>query len=218
MPKVCISILTFTIFLSLNVSNALADCIPSSEADSVVLRMVKKYQSFIDYRDTGNVLSGVSDTKFERTFKTKFEAPDKFTFEWVEKDSYFKSKHYKVWGENQTAFYSSWGSENVEKLPTSKALSAAHGVSGGVAFQVLPWMLFQQDPCKYIGRTNNKIINNEKYQGNDAFVIKRSKDSDNYNKIWVEKETLLLRKIETHNFYKNTNFISVIQFENIEYK
>ena len=103
-------------------------------------------------------------------------------------------------------------------MPTSKALSAAHGISGGVSFQVLPWMLFQQDPCYSIGRTKNKILNEVNYLDGISYIVQRVLVSGSIENYWISKNTLLLQKIESHGYCEGRKMESVIKYENIEYK
>ena len=197
-----------------------ADCIPKSKGDSIIKNMISKYQSFLEYSDSGAAYNIISQNKKEKknTFNTYFEAPDKFEFKWV--DKYYDStlRHHKVWGENQTAYLLMSYSKKSKKMSSSSALSSAHGVSGGVSYNVLPWMLHQQDPCLSIEKLHYKIINETQYKGKPTYIIQRSPLEKSYEIIWVTKDTLILRKIEKHIFFKNNKYVSTIEYEKVSYK
>lgn len=196
----------------------MAACDSDSKADSILKEMINKYQIFLEYKDTGKVFDGVSEKIVEKEFSTFYSAPDKFSFQWVTKNKHSKLKLNKVWGEDQSAYFLRSYYKKAEKMPTSKALSAAHGISGGVSFQVLPWMLFQQDPCYSIGRTKNKILNEVNYLDGISYIVQRVLVSGSIENYWISKNTLLLQKIESHGYCEGRKMESVIKYENIEYK
>lgn len=198
--------------------NAFGACNGGSKADLVLKEMVENYQGFLKYKDKGKVITKAGGVKEIKEFSTYFEAPDKFRFQWVEESPFNKIKKInKLWGENQSAFYLRSYKKNPEKMSTNQALSAAAGVSSGVSYQVLPWMLFQQDPCISIGLTKNKLIKEVKYLGESTYIVQRIIKGGTIEKYWVSKKSLLLYKIESHASYKHGTFVDVIKYESIEY-
>ena len=215
MIKLKLLLLPITFLFGVQISHA--DCIPSSKGDSIIKNMISKYQSFIEYNDTGVTYEIISKNNKEKKneFKTYYEAPDKFSFEW-ETTRRDKKVVRKVWGENQTA-YMSFFKKNEKKSPSS-VLSSVAGVSGGVSFAVLPWILFQRDPCLSIEDLHYKIIDETQYKGKPTYIIQRSPLEKNYEIFWITKDTLILRKIEKHIFLiNNQEYVSTIEYENVNY-
>ena len=203
----------FNIILIIFISfqNVNAACNNNSKADLVIKRMINNYQSFHTYKDTGKAIENSGNI---RKFKTTFEAPDKFTFQWIEETPYSINK---IWGENQTASYLRSYKTKPQKMSINDALSAAAGVSGGVSYQVLPWLLLKIDPCISIEHTKNKITNEVNYLNNDTYIVERVIKNGSVWKYWISKNKLLLRKIETKSYYKDRVFIDIIKFDNIEH-
>ena len=213
-----IKLILLPIFFVLSIQMSQADCIPSSKGDSIIKNMITKYQSFLEYNDTGAAYKIRSKNKKEKRseFKTHYEAPDNFSFQWETQMLDTKILN-KVWGENQTAYMLFF--DKTEKMSPSSALSSAHGVSGGVSFVVLPWILFQQNPCLSIEKIHYKIINEIQYKGKPTYIIQRSPLKRNYEILWVTKDTLILRKIEKHFFFKNNReSVTTIEYEKVSYK
>ena len=195
------------IFLLFYSTSLHAECSPNSKADSIILEMIKKYQMLLSYKDKGEVLKKIDGRDFNRKFETSYEKPGKFTLTWVDNHPRLGAIHYKVWGENQMGYLWRGDTEKTKKDSISKVLSGAHGISGGVAFRVLPWMLFEQEPCQYLGPTNNEIIKKTSLFGKEVYVIKRSNKGEEFRRIWVEVESLLLRRVESKRGQINFKYV-----------
>ena len=206
--KVLFNIILISI---ISFQNVIAACNNNSKADLVLEEMMNNYQSFHAYKDTGKVITNNGNI---RKFKTTFETPDKFTFQWTEETPYSINK---IWGENKTASYLRSYKKKPQQMSINDALGSAAGVSGGVSYLILPWILLRHDPCLSINLTKNKIINEVNYLNNDTYIIERIIKNGSIWKYWISKNKLLLRKLETKSHYKDRVFIDIIKFEHIEH-
>ncbi|MCW8935345.1 MAG: hypothetical protein OQK98_11530 [Gammaproteobacteria bacterium] len=208
------------LFLSaLNVDNSLASCSNPSKADILLKEMYEKYQSSLKYSDKGHVKEIINGIEYIKEFSTQFEAPDTFSFQWSKPDLITKEINTsKIWGENQIAYYLRHYDTKPEKMSINKALSSATGVSGGVSYKVLPWLLLHHDPCITINLTKNTLLSESNYQRDDSYIIQRINKRGTIYKYWVTKEKLLLLKIETKSSYKGRDFSDTISFEQVVYE
>ena len=202
-----------------NLQTSFASCSNPTKADILLKKMFEKYQTSLKYSDKGHVYKIINGTEYTNEFSTQFEAPDKFTFTWKEKDLFSKKINInKVWGENQTAYYLRHYNEKPEQKGYNSALSAAMGVSGGVSYEVLPWLLLHHDPCITINVTKNSVLNNDNNQLTDTYIIQRITKSGHVSEYWLSKKELLLRKVESKSSYQGKNFSTVITFDQVHYK
>ena len=88
MLKISNTSLVAILFIFSNIQSAVAACNISSRADTLLNNMVKNYQILLKYNDKGTVTSKIGGINHVQEFKTYYEAPDKFRFQWSEENPY----------------------------------------------------------------------------------------------------------------------------------
>jgi len=213
------NIFIILILSSFNLQPSFASCSNPTKADTLLKNMFEKYQSSLKYSDKGHVYQTVNGTKYTKEFSTKFEAPDKFTFMWKETDPFNNELNInKIWGENKTAYYLQHYNEKPEKKGYNSVLSAASGVSGGISYKVLPWLLLHHNPCITINVTKNSVLNKGNDQQNNSHIIQRITKNGHIENYWISKKTLLLTKVESKSSYQGINSSTKITFDQVAFE
>ena len=178
-------------------------------AKEVVERMAKTYASCKTYRDSGIVrtvfIQAGRDHIVEKPFSTVFVRPDRFRFEYKEKELGNRREYrYIVWRKGkdvQTWWDVAPGIEKPQSL--GSALAGATGVSGGSAHTV-PALLI---PDEVGGRrltdiTEAKRIEDAKLNKVDCFRI-QGQFVGSPMTLWVDKKTFLVRRIDSQIKFDN---------------
>jgi outer membrane lipoprotein-sorting protein len=170
------------------------------KARDVLDRMAKAYAGCKSYRDTGVVkivfVSDTGDRTVERPFKTAFVRPDRFRFEYTEKQG-GRENRFIVWRKGEEV--RTWWDVNpgVEKPESLRlALAGATGVSGGSA-HTIPTLLLPDEVggWRLTDLAGAKRIENAKLDEVDCFRIE-GKCDDNLMTLWIDTKTLLVRRID----------------------
>ncbi|MFM8175195.1 MAG: hypothetical protein ACKN81_16750, partial [Pirellulaceae bacterium] len=147
------------------------------KAQDVLDLMAKVYANCKAYQDTGVVttvfIGANGNHTVEKPFTTAFVRPDRFRFEYVEKETGGQARRYIVWRKGK-AVQTWWdvkpGVENPGSLEL--ALGAATGVSGGSAHKV-PSMLLPKEVggWRLTNITEAERIDDAKLEKVDCFRI-----------------------------------------------
>jgi outer membrane lipoprotein-sorting protein len=177
------------------------------KAQDVLDRMAKVYAGCKSYRDSGVVktvfIQDANNHTVEKPFTTAFVRPDRFRFEYKEKQD-GQERRYLVWRkgkEVQTWWDIKPGIEKPESLDL--ALAGATGVSG-VSAHTVPALLL---PNEVGGRrltdmTGAKRIEDAKLDKVDCFRIE-GKYADSPMTLWIDKKTFLVRRIDSQQKFGN---------------
>lgn len=181
-------------------------------AADIIRRMAQTYGSSESYIDEGLVksvfISKDGTRTIEKPFRTAFVRPDRFRFEFREKEKRgilsrfidFKgggNPHYIAFKDGKNAkVYWNIGPKIASKINTlSEALAAATGISSGAARSV-PTMLIPSESQfrNAIIYYNPQRIEDAVIDGVDCFQIS---DPTDYRRLtlWIGKKDFLLRKI-----------------------
>jgi outer membrane lipoprotein-sorting protein len=171
------------------------------KAEDVLGRMAKAYAACKSYQDSGNVKTvfvwADRNRTVEKPFTTAFVRPDRFRFEYKEKEGGGPERRHIVWRkgkEVQTWWDVQPGVEKPESLEI--ALAGATGVSGMSAHTVPALLL----PKEVGGRrltdiTEAKRIDDAKLDKVDCFCIE-GKFGGNPITLWIDQKTFLVRRID----------------------
>jgi hypothetical protein len=171
-------------------------------AQQILDRVAKTYATCKTYRDTGIVKSRFigPDVNFEveKPFTTAFVRPDRLRFEYKEIRRDGREYRYIVWRSGEE-IRSWWDVAPGVKKPDSLAvaLAEATGVSGGSAHTVPALLLPKEIPgWRLTDMTEAKRIGDDKYGKSDCFRVE-GKTAEYPVTLWIDKETFLVRKIDS---------------------
>jgi outer membrane lipoprotein-sorting protein len=170
-------------------------------AQEVLDRMAKVYAGSNSYRDAGVVkpvfVEATGNRTVEKPFKTAFVRPDRFRFEYTEKQG-GRENRYIVWRKGKDV-QTWWDVKPGVEKPGSLglALAGATGVSGAAAHTVPALLL----PKEVGGRrltdlTEVKRAEDAKLDKIDCFRIE-GKFADSPTTLWIDKKKFLVRRIDS---------------------
>jgi len=179
-------------------------------AEQILSRMAEVYSKCNSYRDTGTAKGNLKSFSIELQFKTVFTRPDRFRYEYLDKDKMpdGRDNRFIIWRKGSEVAHW-WSIEPQRKMPES--LSAAIASATGVSLQTahtIPALLFSKDEIK--GRritdmTEVTRLEDATLEGVECSRVKGRLASFN-TVIWVDKGTFLIRRIErvSDNGVENT--------------
>ena len=178
------------------------------KAQDVLDRMAKAYAGCKSYHDSGVVKTVIVQTGGNLTvakpFTTAFVRPDRFRFEYKEKDGGGQERRYIVWRkgkEVQTWWDGKPGVEKPESL--NLALAGATGVSGESAHTVPALLLPKEvEGRRLTDMTEAKRIDDAKLDKVDCFRIE-GKFAGSPTMLWIDQKTFLVRRIDTQQKFDN---------------
>jgi outer membrane lipoprotein-sorting protein len=171
------------------------------KAQDVLDRMAKAYAGCKSYHDSGDVKTvfvlADRNLTVEKPFTTAFVRPDRFRFEYNEKDGGGQERRYIVWRkgkEVQTWWDVKPGVEKPESL--NLTLAGAAGVSGSSAHTVPALLLPKEvEGRRLTDMTEAKRIADAKLDKVDCFRIE-GKFGGNPTTLWIDQKTFLVRRID----------------------
>jgi len=171
------------------------------KAQDVLDRMAKAYAGCKSYHDSGVVktvfVQADGNRTVEKPFTTAFVRPDRFRFEYKEKDGGGPERRYIVWRkgkEVQTWWDVKPGVEKPESL--NLALAGPTGVSGESAHTVPALLLPKEvEGRRLTDMTEAKRIADAKLQKVDCFRIE-GKFAGRPTTLWIDQKKFLVRRID----------------------
>jgi outer membrane lipoprotein-sorting protein len=178
------------------------------KAQDVLDRMAKTHAACKSYHDSGIVktvfVQADGNRTVEKPFTTAFVRPDRFRFEYKEKDGNGPERRYIVWRKGKEV--QTWwdGKPGIEKPESFElALAGAAGVSGMSAHTVPALLL----PKEVGGRrltdmTEVKRIDDAKLDKVDCFRIE-GKFGGYPTTLWIDHKKFLVRRIDAQMKFDN---------------
>lgn len=200
-------ILSLTL-LTLLLGSRVADCQPKTMTPlSIIEKMATQYATASSYQDSGVVIDVNGDTFGQDSpaliFKTYFERPHFFRTEWIERDNAQSREPWSVvWNDGkQTWRYYSWDPTVKKETNIGLGIAGATGISRGSAHTVLALLLEAVGGFRLTETTNLSIIREEKFEGENCYVLRGYHPLNFPIDMWISKNDFLLRKTEkrTHN-------------------
>ncbi len=184
----------------------------STEAEVFLLKMIESYKSLSVYEDIG-----ISRTKFietdgqsyvsELNFKTEYVENHMLQFKWVKQPNdlmkklggkFAEPKTYVVW-KNKSGIFSKYKSKEEKYAELSTALSGATGISSSLAWMA-PRFLSPEITCKpNLGAMASELIE----INSDTIIIKQTHKSGTISKLYIDKDSYLLKKYEKNRELSN---------------
>jgi outer membrane lipoprotein-sorting protein len=199
--------------------------------ETILLKMARVYRTCRSYRDSGEVrttlLVGDGRAGSDRPFHTAFVRPDRFRFQFTDPGLGERSSAYVVWtdgGEVRSWWDAKPGVRNAGTL--QEALGVAAGISGGSSNRVpallLPGTIGQGPPVIAAER-----IQDGSDRGVLCFRIRGKSQTTPYTltmgaqvltvqdesiTLWIDRTTLLLRKVEDRKTFNTYNSESITTY------
>jgi hypothetical protein len=177
----------------------------SRNPDAVLQGMVSYYRSFSAYSDTGHVTSTILKTRVvqRRSFSTLYQAPSFFRFEFANPHPHppladIITQH--VVGFDGTEGYlltKKHGDLHAHKSVSSIALAVAGaaGISSGSAHTIGRLLLPEVAGLSFMDLVNPRHEGETDIDGIPCWSITAELPTGGKRTVWIEKNTLLLRKI-----------------------
>jgi outer membrane lipoprotein-sorting protein len=135
-----------------------------------------------------------------KPFTTAFVRPDHLRFEYKARRGDEEEDRYIIWSNGK--YVQTWWDvrPGIEKPRTlGLALGSAAGVSGGSSLTIPALLLAEEvGGGRLTDMTDAKRIKDAKLDGVDCFRV-QGKHAESLMTVWIDKKTLLIRRIETQN-------------------
>src|ERR1035438_7296175 len=163
-------------------------------AQQILDKMATTYATCKSYRDSGAVTNFFSPQHIDvKPFRTAFVRPDKFRFQYDDRDP---ETPYIVWAngdEVRTWWYVKPGVQNPSSL--GLGIAGATGVSGGSAHTIPNLLLPDQIGGRSMASlTDLTRLSDDAVDDTPCFKL-QGKFADQPTTLWLEKETYLIRRI-----------------------
>ena len=197
MPVAC-CLSTATVVLPVSADEPKAQAL---KAEDVLDRMAKAYAGCKSYHDSGVVktvfVQADGNRTVEKPFTTAFVRPDRFRFEYKEKDGGGPERRYIVW-RNGKDVQTWWDVKQGVEKPKSLALAlaGATGVSGSSAHTVPALLLAKEvEGRRLMDMTEAKRVEDAKLDKVDCFRIE-GKFAGSPTTLWIDQKKFLVRRID----------------------
>jgi hypothetical protein len=176
-------------------------------AREIIDRMQSTYANSRTYRDSGVVemiFTGSVNQTIRKPFTTAFVRPDRFRYAFEEKKPGGQDRVFIIHreGESVQAYWTLQDDLKFESL--DRAVAAATGVSNGSAVTV-PAMLLPEEITWRRGLRFNQPqrIDDQNFEGADCFRLQDLILSTIPATFWIDKKTMLLKKIYREQQFEN---------------
>ncbi len=225
MKRICLSIILYAFFFSncshdkKQIASNVHRIISDTLANAIIQKTERNYASLHNYFDSGKTIVSFYNNNhpFKKAllFKTSYSNTGLFNFEYYEVGN--SNSLYVINKNSENIVQSWWGITNQLKTHSSleSPLAASTGVSSSTSI-LIPKLLLR---TKILGKANifhnmqNPILTSTETV--NGFVCYKISEADTMNKIlsvWIDKEKLLIRKVETDNVVKDFRVRTTYQF------
>lgn len=170
------------------------------KASQILERTAEKYANCLNYCDSGLVEFDTPDDLHETIcFRTRFERPSLFTFEWQDYGpNRGKTEEYSLlWsvnGEAETVYR--WGNrEKTMANPLSQAIAGATGASAGAAHLISSLLIEDVGGLKILELDEAVLLDHP--DSKEYFIFQSIRDGgfDSLT-LWIERDEFAVRKVE----------------------
>ncbi|MEQ1841609.1 MAG: hypothetical protein ABL994_14470 [Verrucomicrobiales bacterium] len=178
-----------------------AKLVAESEAPvtkDLVRRIREAYGQATSYSDTGSYeCINDGDILKRAHFKTRYRDPGDLLFEYWDAPDHFQSAHTLSKRGEQVTYMSNYDATPTEDHHISLAIAALYGVTSGTSGNI-PRLLLSLNEGSLFYLTDLKLLDEAKSEDGTLCLRLQGLDfSNEENTIWIGKEDLLIRKIET---------------------
>jgi outer membrane lipoprotein-sorting protein len=171
-------------------------------------RIAQSYAGCSSYQDTGVVETTFDETTSGRIekkpFKTYFQRPTLFRFEWIDYSPYKDGRLNIVWSNGKEAF-TYWQPDRYEKEESlSMGIAGATGISSGAA-HTLSRLLMEDIMSGFAltDLTDLSIVGSEQFEGEWCYRISGKHPSGSLYELWIGKSDYLVRKLRRRSKFEN---------------
>ena len=178
-------------------------CAEDIDPQKIIEKVIAKYKSLETYKAEGTVVMEITEMtidgtkvegmKMDKTFSIKLKKPNFYLISWVDDHGMSSGG---VWNAgNQPYIYMGPGKVYSKIKGDAMALSAATGISGGVA-SVIPQLFLEAsgDFNVFSGLTETKLEKAESIEGEECYVISGKSTVSEKETFWISKSRDLIIK------------------------
>jgi len=171
-----------------------------TDPGAILKKVAAAYDALDSYSATGIVLSEIDSngTKINLTtsFSIKLKKPNLYQITWDQKNSGMpdSSQPGAVWNTGTQPYVYLGIAKAYSKISNDEmALSAATGISDGVAFTI-PSLFLKQEATPFSRFSEFRLIGTEVVEGEECYIINGSSPVSKNESFWVSKKSYLIRK------------------------
>ncbi len=186
---------------------AAAPAAQAADGPSLLASMVRAYAALSSYEDSGTItrVDG-SDSPYQINFSTLYKSQSLFRFAFANPHPYLPLRHivtqYQVGFDGAAAYFVSTPFEKPsQSVPTqnlSQALARATGISSGAAHNISRLLLRGISGLSIPDLVRARLLDDAKINGVECYAISARHPRSGYEWVlWIQKDTLLIRKLRT---------------------
>ncbi len=200
-----------------------AAALPPADAPTLLRRVVKAYAALNSYQDSGTVTRyDGSDSPYQTPFMTAYQSPSLFRFSFSRPHPYPPLRHIvtkvDLGFDGTAAFYVT---KRYDKPPMSQptqdlneAIARATGISSGAAHTISQLLLRDISGFSILELVEARSLDDTRFNGIECHLISAQHPKGGEWRFWIEKDTLLIRKLRTYPGAQDESFSEEVH-ENI---
>jgi len=177
-----------------------------ADAPTLLRKVVQAYASLNSYQDDGTVTRYGRDTPYQIEFTTSYKSPSLFRFGFSRPHPYAPLRHivtkFDLGFDGTAAFYVTTRYEQAATSePTQnldQAIARATGISSGAAHTISQLLLRDISGLSILDLVEARSLDDATFNGVDCHVISAQPPRGGEWRFWIEKDTLLIRKLRTY--------------------
>ena len=185
-------------------------------ADAILRRMAAAYAALGAYQDSGDVRYEVTGTAQQIVFRTAFERPRRFRFEWIMHHPFAPLRFFKTTrvlrsdGESTfTAVSRTWGKSGEQRDESlARGVAGATGVSAGsvhtIATLLIP-NLWASEPfgVSLVAIGSPRLMGVESVESVECHRVEGVSRQDEKTQLWIGRDDNMLRRVARLDRYGN---------------
>jgi hypothetical protein len=177
------------------------------DAETLLRNVVQRYSAMRSYADTGTVSqvinSNSDDAPYRIDFTTAYQSPSLFRFAFSRPHSYpslsYIVTNYVVGFDGSVAYLATKGPDKPAELELANtlnmALAQATGISSGSAHTIGRLLLRDVSGLSFLDLVGARLMADAAVGGHQCYAISAQHPRGGEWQLWIEKDTLLLRKL-----------------------
>jgi hypothetical protein len=201
----------------------LAAAAPQADAPTLLRNAAQAYAALNSYQDNGTVTRyDGSDSPYQVVFTTSYKSPSLFRFGFSRPHPYPPLRDivtkFEVGFDGTAPFYVTTEYQKAPRsVPTQnvdQALARATGISSGAAHTISRLLLRDISGLSILDLVEARSLDDATVNGIECYLISAQHPRGGEWRFWIEKDTLLIRKLRTHLGAREESFSEEVH-ENI---
>ena len=176
------------------------------DAETLLAKVVQAYASLSSYEDSGSVTpDDGSESPYRISFTTLYRSPSLFRFAFDTPHPYLPLRYivtkYEVGFDGAAAYFVMTPHEKPpQSVPTpnvNMALARATGISSGSAHNISRLLLRDVSGLSILDLVDARLLEDAQINGVECHAISTQHPRGGEWTLWIEKDTLLIRKLRT---------------------